>query len=89
VVRAFQPLIERNLAAASDACRAASWRYLQLHADLCIRFAGVLEARARGEKERSLALWQELVGMVQRQEMALQPVFDVFEFIETIGRKIS
>ena len=89
VVRAFQPLIERNLAAASDACRAASWRYLQLHADLCIRFAGVLEARARGEKERSLARWQELVGKVQRQEMALQPVFDVFEFIETIGRKIS
>jgi hypothetical protein len=88
VVRSFRPVIERNVAAAADACRATSWRYMQVHADLCIRMAGVLEARARGDKERSLALWQGVVELVQRSEMAVQPALDVYEFIQTVGRRV-
>jgi hypothetical protein len=88
VVREFQPVIERNVASATDTCRATSWRYLQLHSDLCIRLAGVLEARARGEKEQSLALWHGVVEMVQRNEMAVHPALDVYEFIDTLERRV-
>ncbi len=87
VVRAFEPVIARNLAA-GDACRAASWGYLKRHAELCVRLAQALEARAHGERERMAALWAEAARTVQESEDALQPVLDVYEFIATLGRRV-
>jgi len=89
MVQSFRPIIERKVAAATESCRATSWRYLQIHAELCIRLAGALEARARGDKEGSLALWQGVEEWVQKNEMAIQPALDVFEFINTLRRKVN
>jgi len=88
VVAQFQPTIERNLAAAADACRTTSWRYMQLHAELCIRLAAALEARARGDKERTVALWRGVKELLQQNEMAVQPALDVYEFIDTLERRV-
>ena len=56
------------------------------HADFCILvLARVLEARARDERKVMLELWKQLVERVQRDEDAVQSVFDVFEFITHPG----
>jgi hypothetical protein len=88
VVRAFQPVIARNLAQTTG-CQAQSWRYLQIHGQMCTLLAQALAARARGEAEVSWAAWEQLKAYVQAQEDAIQPVFDVFEFIHTMERRLK
>ena len=85
VIDAFGPCIERNMQL-ENACRAKSWEYLAYHADISKALARALQARARGDDDEAHRLWHEVVDLVQRNEMALQPVLDVFEFNRTLGR---
>lgn len=87
VVEAFRPIIMRHLDLA-DPCWATSWRYLTLHAEICVLLARTLAARARGDKDGVAVRWEELQTYVRQHEMEMQPVFDVFEFIRTLKRRL-
>jgi len=87
VVEGFVPTIERNLTQ-TKGCQAQSWRYLKYHGEYAARFARALEARARGDKEATAALWQETKQYLQQNEDAIQPVFDLFEFISTLEHRL-
>jgi hypothetical protein len=86
VIGAFRPVIERNRAA-RELCWAKSWEYLAYHADLIALLASAFEARATGEQEEARRLWAQAADFAQRNEDALQPALDVFEFVHTLQRK--
>ena len=88
VISEFLPIIERNRAS-SDPCRAKSWEYLAYHADIAAALSNALKARAEGDVESARALWDLVEDMVQKNEDELQPVLDVFEFVETLRRKFT
>ena len=87
VVHEFAPTIADHTDDPSP-CVAQSWAYLQIHAGMVTKFAGVLEARARGDLTESRSRWNELKDYLRAQELAIQPVFDLFEFIRTMERKL-
>jgi hypothetical protein len=86
VVDAFQPIIERNLAA-TDRCWAKSWEYLTYHSEVARLLALAFKARAEGDRDSARAFWERASDYVQRSEDALQPVLDVFEFVHTLGHQ--
>jgi hypothetical protein len=82
----FRSVIQRN-AQVDDSCQARSWQYLLHHADVAELLSRALKARAQGHMEEASELWYQVEDMVQKNEDTLQPVLDVFEFVETLGRK--
>jgi len=46
----------------------------------------MLSARADGQDAQAVDLWAELKRFVQENEDALQPVFDVYEFVDRYNR---
>ena len=84
-INAFRPVIERNMRA-SEACWAQSWTYLSYHTTLATLLAAAFQARAEGRLGQARERWNEAADFVQRNEDALQPVLDVFEFVRTLGR---
>lgn len=87
-VAAFGPVIARNRAS-SDACHAASWRYLQLHGEFAVLFAEALRLRALGQAEPARAAWQALQRWLDSQRVALQHVFDGWVFGTTLDRRFA
>ncbi|MGI6707504.1 MAG: DUF4838 domain-containing protein [Clostridia bacterium] len=83
----YRELIKKNLLL-QEPCHAASWRYLKHHADIATFFAMALQSKAAGDETRAEAMWNSLQRYVQENEDALQSVFDVCLFIETVGRRI-
>jgi hypothetical protein len=88
VIDAFEPVIERNRGT-EDACRAQSWAYLALHAEMAKMLARALKARAEGNRDVARAEWKELADWTQRHEDAVQPVLDVYEFVHTLRRQFT
>jgi hypothetical protein len=86
LIDGFRPIIERNRTS-SEPCHAKSWEYLGYHADLTRLLAMAFEARAWGQPESARRLWAQAAEFAQRNEDALQPVLDVFEFVRTLERK--
>jgi hypothetical protein len=84
VIDAFKPVIERNLQI-KDGCWAKSWEYLSFHSEIARSLALAFKARAEGKRSLARAHWEAASDFVQRNEDALQPVLDVFEFIRTLG----
>lgn len=80
VIERFQAVIQKNLSN-WDECKNKSWEYLNIHAQMCILLAKLLESKAMGN-ESVESLWDELKNFVCAYESLLQPVFDVYEFIE-------
>ena len=87
LIEEFQPVIKQNLQQDYTA-QSRSWQYLDYHAQLCSRLAKVLEAVNSKDKEKAWQLWEELKVFLQKNEDQFQPVFDLFEYIETIERII-
>lgn len=63
--------------------QAQSWYYLQMHAGLVERMLAILAARAAGDTAGVRRLWLELKQHLQQAEDDLQPVLDVWSFIES------
>ncbi|NSW91537.1 MAG: DUF4838 domain-containing protein [Firmicutes bacterium] len=84
----FRKVIEANINT-ENACHATSWKYLRYHSDLCCLLAVTLEAKASAKQEKALALWKLVETYVQEHEDPIQKVFDVFEFILTLKRRIN
>jgi hypothetical protein len=47
------------------------------------------KARAEGNRNTAHARWEELADFVQRNEDAVQPVLDVFEFVHALERQFK
>jgi hypothetical protein len=80
-VNRFKAVIERNREM-DNAVWKKSWIYLDYHAEYAVLFAQTLMAKALEDEELAKRRWDVLVGYLQRNELALQPVFDVFRFIQ-------
>lgn len=87
-IRSFLPVIQSHLQTGSGA-QARSWEYLALHAEYCHKLALALLARANGGQEAAKAGWQSVVQYVWANESVLQPVFDVFLFVNTLNRRFA
>lgn len=61
-----------------------SWAYLEYHASLCRLLARALYYRARGDKEKTLSVTEDVMAFARRNERDLNGIFDVFEFQRTI-----
>jgi hypothetical protein len=83
-IESFRPTIQRNLTS-PDPCHAASWRYLDAHADVCLHLAGALRQRTSGDEEGAGRAWEQTKRIVQEREMELHPALDVYEFTRTVG----
>lgn len=86
VIEEFKPVIERNINL-PDKCQATSWRYLKHHADIYGALAAALEARARGDRDEAHRRWETVKDLAWEREDVLHPVFDVWLFVKTVGRK--
>ncbi|HPT63207.1 MAG TPA: DUF4838 domain-containing protein [Candidatus Atribacteria bacterium] len=87
LIKEFHPVIEKN-ARGDCITRAQSWQYLEYHAELCSQLAKILIEKQKGDKEKGRERWEELKTFLQKEEDQMQPVFDLFEYIETMERKI-
>jgi ABC-type Zn uptake system ZnuABC Zn-binding protein ZnuA len=67
---------------------ARSWQYLEYHAEICFQLAKILVEKHEGNKEKSREQWRKLKVFLQENEDQMQPVFDLFEYIETMERRI-
>jgi hypothetical protein len=86
VLTGFLPVIERN-ASSENPCWAKSWEYLRDHADICTMLSRALEARARDDKEAAAQEWQRVKQYVRENEPILNPVLDVWIFLQVHGWK--
>ena len=84
VVAGFEAVIRRN---ASSDDEGESWRLLAHHADIVTALSKALRARAEGDESLSLELWDRLKTDLWRREEELHPVFDVWLFQSSAGRK--
>jgi hypothetical protein len=88
IIDAFLPVILRNIGNGNK-CYSRSWEYLKHHADLCKLLAGAVRANASGETDTVDVLWNQAVNYVQVHESKLQPVFDTYSFINTVGTRMK
>jgi hypothetical protein len=86
VVEAFRPLIQKNLNH-SVPCRALSWKYLSMHADITILLAQAFQARAEGRRIEARKAWEAVQEYVRQHELDLHNILDVFEFLSVLGSR--
>ena len=91
VIAKFSPIILRNLEATGNtnmvssekACIYESWKFLKIHSVLSNLLVYCLQSHALRQTEAARVLWDSIIRYVRFHEMDVQPVFDVFEFINT------
>jgi len=88
VIYEFDPIIRKNLSSSSGSVY-KSWLYLDYHKNVAYKLSLILEALFKGEKDSAVKVWEELKGMLQKEEDVLQPVFDLFEFISVFERVLK
>ena len=66
-------------------CHSRSWHYLKEHAAICLKMAPVLEAFARGERDRAREAAKHLFDFARRKERQLHRVFDVWALVLVVG----
>lgn len=87
VVDEFLPIIQKNKNNL-DRCRAKSWVYLELHTVICKLLSSALEAKASDNYKELTILWDKIEKFLQENEDEVQPVLDVFLFINTLKAKL-
>jgi hypothetical protein len=87
-VHRFQPLLQAHLGAA-EPCQARSWFYLDFHASLLSAYLPLLAARAAGRMDEAAARWGQLKRWLWQREDDIQPVFDVWMFVEAYEREFT
>lgn len=87
LIKQFRPIIKRNQYN-GDKCHRKSWEYLRYHSILSYELSRIMRERAYGNLERSLYIWDNMVRVISKNEDRIQEVFDVFEFIEEMRKKL-
>ena len=85
LVESFRPVVERNLGQ-TDRVQAASWRCLSIHLDYASLFARTLRAKAQGDQSLANTYGTQLLEYLQVNEDRIQPAFDLWWFMNTMGR---
>lgn len=88
IIRRFLPVIRRNLQA-PHACHARSWQYLYVHAQTTRRLAKILLAKAQGRPQQAGRDWAALKQFVCEHEDEVQPVLDVWGFVEAYEKLVN
>lgn len=84
LVERMQPLIAAGVGSAVP-CHAASWRYLEAHAQFIRLFAAALARLYEGHAEDARQQACELFSWCRAHELQLQVGFDVYEFLCTVA----
>ncbi len=84
----FAPVIERNLDL-PEPCHARSWQYLSLHAEITRLITGMLLAKAEGRQADFLATGERLKLFACEHEDDVQPVLDVWAFVQAFDRTLG
>lgn len=87
-VDTFMPVIEANLNLDNN-CWRKSWEYLYWHVDYCKLFARFLQCKTEGDEAKIYETWNELKGYIQKTEDKIQPVYDVYRFIQIVQWKFE
>lgn len=85
-INSFGETIQKGMQYPSHSV-AQSFYYLYIHAQGAILYAKFLELAASSAIEEAKAKRTEYFNYYRRNELAIQKVFDVFEFINTIQKK--
>ena len=85
VVQEFRPVVERNLDS-DDKAQALSWRHVFLHMELAELLSHALRARAEGKLSLANAYGNHVAEYLQVNEDRLQPVLDMWWFLQTMRR---
>jgi hypothetical protein len=83
-VAGAEAMVTRGLGS-TDPCHAHSWRLLGRFGDLCKLMSAALLARHTGTPEAARRSAWDLVDWAREHEREVHHVFDVFEFLLTIG----
>jgi hypothetical protein len=85
----FLPVIERNIALATDPARMLSWRYLKYHSIICRYFGELLLAGAEGRIADAEQKFYELEEYLSEHELEFHHGFDVQLFMRAIRLKLK
>ena len=85
----FLPVIDRNIALATDPARMLSWRYLKYHSRICGYFAELLLAGAEGRAEDAEGKYYELEEYLSEHELEFHNAFDVALFLRALRLKLG
>lgn len=88
ILAEFEPVIKRNLSLEPSTI-SKSWLYLDYHRKMVDKLSSMLEAIFKGDSTSVVKIWEELKLMLQREEDVLQPVFDLFEFVNVFERIVK
>lgn len=89
VIADFLPVIRKNLSDSQDEARLLSWQYLQYHAEICTRFAKILQSGGEDRMEDARAAYFELEDWLSQHEMEFHRGFDVFLFLRSLRFKVD
>jgi hypothetical protein len=82
VCEEYEVLINRNLSLENTSQR-KSWQYLPYHKEICLRMAEMMIYRTQKDMEKVNMTWKALKEYLYVNEDNIQPVFDLYEFIQT------
>lgn len=85
----FLPVIDKNIALATDPARLLSWRYLKYHSKICSYFAELLLAGAEGRKEETEEKYYELEDYLSEHELEFHHGFDVQLYLRALRLKLG
>jgi hypothetical protein len=88
ILEQAEEAITRGLQSA-DPCRTHSWELLREHADFCRLLSAALLKKHEGSAEEARTAALQVAAWAQRRERRLHHVFDVFEFLLTMGRYLG
>jgi len=83
VIEEFTPVARRNSGQANTS-QAQSWKYLQVHLDMARQMLEMIGLKAGSQAEAAAQAWQGLKRFVCEKEMELQPVLDVWLFVNAL-----
>lgn len=88
VLSEYEGVIERNQSL-DNLVHQTSWKYLTFHKEFTERFASILLAKTRGDKDLANKEFTSLVNYLGKAEEDIQRVFDVFRFIQISKWKLQ
>jgi hypothetical protein len=83
VIEDFTPVARRN-AGLANASQAQSWKYLLVHLEMARQMLEMVGLKVSGQTEAAAQAWQGLKRFVCEREMELQPVLDVWLFVNAL-----
>jgi hypothetical protein len=86
VIADFRPVIEHNMNL-DQPVWAASWRYLNHHADICVPLARAYAAREMGDREEAQRMWKAAESLAWEREAEIGNVLDVYLFTNTLSSR--